>query len=338
MRRPQRPVQPATISRPPLRTSRTRPSRPTPLRISRPSRPLSTPSRPTPLRISTPSRPVLPVVSIPTIPTIVTLPRDRVAVLIGIEYTTYASQNRLDRLPGCHLDVTAMHKLLTEHYGFDARDIHTLVDNTDHDRPTYQNIETQLQWLISEAKKPGVKHVVLYYSGHGTQQDDTSGDEEDSKDEAIVPCDFLEKGLMTDDYLVTSFLSLLPATVKCTTIFDCCNSGTLLDLPYQYKSGNTVVPIPHSKVDIKAEVITLSGCRDSQTSASAYNMQRNKQWRGAMTVALETVLQQQKWHVTAKQAIDQITNFLSTGGFTQCPVLCFNRSCDPASTEFLSTP
>jgi len=88
---------------------------------------------------------------------------------------------------------------------------------------------------------------VFLFSGHGGQAEDEDGDEEDGYDETICA---LDQDII-DDELHAILVAKLPkgadiaffniikrATntintgVRLTCIFDCCNSGTGLDLPY----------------------------------------------------------------------------------------------------------
>ena len=72
-----------------------------------------------------------------------------------------------------------------------------------------------------------------------------------------------------------------PAHVAVLCCFDCCHSGTLLDLPYGYGGGITLDEPP------AARVYMLSGCRDAQKSKDT---RLDGQWGGAMTWALRKTL------------------------------------------------
>ncbi len=69
-------------------------------------------------------------------------------------------------------------------------------------------------------------YILVYFSGHGTSMSDSSGDEYDGVDEAIVPVDFVwgdPSTLILDDELGASFSAC--KTEKGMFIFDSCNSG-----------------------------------------------------------------------------------------------------------------
>jgi hypothetical protein len=261
---------------------------------------------------------------------------DRIALLIGCEYTKYASSRRLERLPGCHADVDSLYKLLIIKFGFKEENIRIQRDNGINTNPSLANIQAGLEWISSQATtNPDIKHVFVYYSGHGTQTPDKNGDESDHKDECIVPCDFLETRCLTDDNIASTLLKQLPAHVTLTLVSDSCNSGTLLDLPYRYKNGQVIFEKTIEENKAQPTIVTISGCRDDQTSASSYNLDRNGIWRGAMTCALEFVLKTHNYSVDTKQLLDEMTQYLVSRKFTQRPVLCFGNSCNPESILFL---
>merc|ERR1712029_410625 len=81
------------------------------------------------------------------------------------------------------------------------------------------------KWLVADAKAGD--SLVFQYSGHG--------DEEDAKDETIIPCDYRSAGQITDDELFKLLVSPLDDGVMMTIIMDCCHSGTGMDLPYIHK-------------------------------------------------------------------------------------------------------
>lgn len=68
--------------------------------------------------------------------------------------------------------------------------------------------------------------------GHGGQQPDEDGDEEDGLDETLIPLDFAENGHIIDDDILKILVKPMRKDVHCTVIMDCCHSGTVLDLPY----------------------------------------------------------------------------------------------------------
>lgn len=249
-----------------------------------------------------------------------TTPLPKVALLVGIEYTNYANRKIADRLPGCHDDVRSMARRLRSQ-GYVVR---TLLDDGRRENivPTMGNILASIRWLVTTAITRQVESVVFHYSGHGTQIRDRNGDERDGKDEAIVPADYLTSGVITDDTLNRQLAAKLPPTVKCTCIMDSCHSGTVIDLPYRF-DNSTLVKTENS-APIGARVSSLSGCQDTETSISAWNLLRQRKFRGALTVAVELAFDQYGYGVSARDAYSGICKYLKDNGIEQNPLLCFS--------------
>jgi hypothetical protein len=62
-----------------------------------------------------------------------------------------------------------------------------------------------------------------------------AGDEADGYDETICPVDYQQAGMISDDELHAILCRNLPAGCRLTAIFDCCHSGSALDLPFTYR-------------------------------------------------------------------------------------------------------
>lgn len=158
------------------------------------------------------------------------------ALFIGINYF-----NTKNQLRGCINDAYAMRNFLTT-FGFRNDPAHMLCltdDQRSRDlRPTRQNIIQALLWLVRGAQ-PG-DSLFLHYSGHGIRVEDLDGDESDGYDEAICPEDFKVAGPIIDDEMNTILVRGLPAGARLTAIYDCCHSGSILDLPYTYYSDGRI--------------------------------------------------------------------------------------------------
>lgn len=89
-----------------------------------------------------------------------------------------------------------------------------------------------MQWLISE---PNTCNF-LHYSGHGSQVRDPDGDRDSGFDDTIVPVDFEQHGQIDSDKLHRTLVSGLPPNSTLFVIFDCCHSGSAIELPYVYRS------------------------------------------------------------------------------------------------------
>jgi hypothetical protein len=261
--------------------------------------------------------------------------KDKLAILIGIEYVHYASTGELNRLPGCHNDLFIMRDILMDKFGFASGDIEIMTDASDmYTQPTYDNVLQSFNRAVNRAHDGTLKHLIVYYSGHGTQVRDDTGQERDGEDECMVPCDFRTAGFLTDKTLSRTLLTTLPVGIKCTIISDSCNSGTLFDLPYMYSEGKMVAS-SDMPIQCMADVVTLSGCRDDQTSASAYNLERANGWRGAMTLGLQEAWKQYGFQSNVQNIIEGCRTFLAKNNYTQIPQLCTSSAILPQQEAFL---
>jgi hypothetical protein len=151
--------------------------------------------------------------------------------LIGINYF-----NTPNQLKGCINDVHNMNQFLTSRYHFNPDDMVILTDDSNNPRavPTRANILRAMDWLVSGAHPND--NLFFHYSGHGGQTEDLDGDEEDGYDETIYPLDFKQAGMIIDDEMHDRMVKPLPPGCRFTAVFDCCHSGSALDLPYEYVS------------------------------------------------------------------------------------------------------
>ena len=116
-------------------------------------------------------------------------------------------------LRGCVNDANGWKSLMEEVYGYKTS---TLLNN----KATYRNVVREMNKIIGAAEAGS--HVVITYSGHGTNVRDISGDEADKRDEAICLFD----KLLIDDQLRTIF-DKVPEGARLTFISDSCHSGTV---------------------------------------------------------------------------------------------------------------
>lgn len=80
---------------------------------------------------------------------------------------------------------------------------------------------------------------ILLTKGHGGSLPDDNGDEEDGKDETLIPVDFQQTGQIRDDELLEKFIVPMAEDVTVTCLMDCCHSGTVLDLPYMFTADGS---------------------------------------------------------------------------------------------------
>jgi hypothetical protein len=157
------------------------------------------------------------------------------AVLIGINYVGQEE----GELSGCHDDVSSMLSYLQDRQGFQSKNIKILMDDGIQTSPTYANIMKAFRKVARQSKSGDT--VVIHYCGHGGRIRDKSGDEYDGYDETLVPCDYYRAGQILDDDICTQLVKTMPQGVLVTALMDCCHSGTILDLPYQYSLHRKVM-------------------------------------------------------------------------------------------------
>ena len=237
------------------------------------------------------------------------------ALLLGLNYP-----NTPNALSGCVNDVVNIRNLLINTYGFKATDIELITDvqiGTDGTATKTSITQNQVVQAMSRFFN-GVAandHLFIYYSGHGVSVADASHDETDGKDEAIYFID----NILSDDHLSKMLLSL-PYQVKATLFFDCCFSGTMCDLPYRYVNSTYLV---ESNKIFRADIVTLSGCLDSQTSADAFDSKRNMP-SGALTSALLDTLEKDP-NLTWHNILLNVRKLLVERGFEQIPQLAMTN-------------
>jgi hypothetical protein len=91
--------------------------------------------------------------------------------------------------------------------------------------------------MIAKAAKGDT--LVISFSGHGTYQPDTDGDEADGLDEALCPYDLQTKGeALTDDEIRNLFLTR-KAGVRIVLLSDSCHSGTVTRAAKAEKDATT---------------------------------------------------------------------------------------------------
>ncbi|KAK0487866.1 caspase domain-containing protein [Armillaria novae-zelandiae] len=172
------------------------------------------------------------------------------ALLIGIGYALEEFASGKDdqmELEGTHTDVDKFRGLLVDTMFFDKDDIVIMTDTVEtspHLWPTKTNIEREIHRFVQGASAGDI--FFIFYGGHGYQIPNENSTEADKKDEHIVPCDaigpegFIEDKMIIDDDLKDILvMPLAVADAKLTAVFDCCHSGTVLDLSHYRCNDST---------------------------------------------------------------------------------------------------
>ena len=267
------------------------------------------------------------------------------ALFIGINYAGKDCE-----LDGCVNDVRTMLSTF-ERLAFPIAEAVVLVDDPAFPNcgglPTKHNILFWMRWLVDGMKAGDV--AVLHFSGHGSNQPNEDGTEEDGFDETMIPLDYETAGQIVDDEIFATLVRPMPPGTRLTAIVDCCHSGSMLDLPFEftadraegvessyYSTGSAAAFRRVSdKVGGGGDVVMFSGCSDSQTSADATGFkfatpsqtQHAGHAGGACTNALSEVLTGSSGLSFAQILVKMRAN-LAKRGFTQVPQLSCTRPID----------
>jgi hypothetical protein len=93
-----------------------------------------------------------------------------------------------------------------------------------------ENIIAAFDWLVSE---PGFQ-CFLHYSGHGGQVQNPQ--DERGYEDTICPVDYQHNGQINSETLHKLLVSKLAPSNQLFVVFDCCHSGSALELPYVYRT------------------------------------------------------------------------------------------------------
>ena len=266
------------------------------------------------------------------------------AVLIGINYRGTSAE-----LGGCINDVENMRRVLINNYGYKDDDILMLTDNgqrigTKFNRnvkPIKKEIISHINWLIN-SENLDYNQFYFHYSGHGSYLRDQNNDEKDGRDECLCPTDYNTAGFIRDDELNKLFNKFSP-TSKVTCVIDACHSATMLDLKYELDCLSVQVEENeqdpdaylyknwsydfhnsenHNYTSTDNNIFTISGCRDSQTSADAWI---NNKYQGALSYHLMKALELNKYDIKVKYLLKDIHCMLEMGKYDQKPVITSSK-------------
>lgn len=238
------------------------------------------------------------------------------ALLIGINYFNTSAE-----LSGCQADISDVKEYLARIGYTEFVVLKDSKDDKEHknpDCPTYANITKCLREVVG-LTHPG-DTLYIHYSGHGTSIDDTNGDEKDGKDECICPADYATAGMLPDDELNDILVDGLKASAKLRVVFDCCHSGTALDLPVRWVAG-TNFNAENNNVQNK-DIVFISGCRDEQYSAdTSFDNKPNGALTWALLKSLNEIKKSGKMATTWrwKDLGEMVRIRLRRGGFDQVP-------------------
>ncbi|MDD7835282.1 MULTISPECIES: caspase family protein [Paenarthrobacter] len=271
---------------------------------------------------------------------------DKAALCVGINKFKYLPQSSW--LQGCVNDAEDLAALLGDSYGFPASQITVLRDA----KATKKAVLAEINTLVDAAVAGTVQQLVFTFSSHGTQIPDTSGDEEDSLDEAFACYDINNAGdawdagtVISDDELAAVF-ARLPDGVLMDVVLDTCHSGTglkSLDLIPGRRPRFLPAPTPRAVMaheDLETRTlrdlvktaklstpVLMAACRSDQTAADAL---MDGRYNGAFTYNLVKNLRSDGTLGRA-DLLKQVSKGLKAGGFDQVAQLEASRTARKAA-------
>ena len=198
------------------------------------------------------------------------------ALLVGltsVDSNAYGGWDGRSGCWGCELDVDNIRRIV-DPLGFQTTTLKT-------EKATGDEIIKQLDKAAKRIRPDD--EFLFYFSGHGGQQPDTSGDETDRQDETLVAYD---REVIDDE--LNEIWPKFNEGARLVMLSDSCNSGTNYRLMRNISRSTPIrlsIAGPEarrgrrSQQEMRAQMIHLGGCRDGATSAGY-------QQGGAFTVAL----------------------------------------------------
>jgi len=253
----------------------------------------------------------------------------------------------INNYPGTHMDLQGCVNDATDWAATLAGRgfaVTTLLD----DQATKAAMVAAMGNLIGKAAKND--SLVVTFSGHGTYQPDTDGDEVDGLDEALCPYDLQTNGAaLIDDEIKTLFATRKPG-VRIVLIADSCHSGTVTRAargepdadtrPRFMPMGNWLPDklLPKNRagkpaINIVAPVGTsplqsaysralgdllLAGCKEGPNNFS-YDARINGRPNGAFTYYALKALQTLKPEATYQDWYKTIVKYLPSASYPQVP-------------------
>lgn len=302
-------------------------------------------------------------------------PQRSAAVLVGLTYSIPGAEEGIEGVPSLVApprDVEHLETFLRLH---NLNDVSVYTDEVQSptdiawERGSTRAIKSYLSGLVSRSMMENLEFCLFYFSGHGAEMpldedDQYPADENNSivrpggaptaqgMDEAIVSTNWLATGPIVDNVIRNIMANANPAT-RFVLIFDCCNSHTMADLPFEYYSSTKF--LTNSKVLHQyrgKSIISLSGCYDKQLSdenTEGYTwftpvtptfkksvLGGNMVASGGMTGSLYTLGMSNSLATTkALDFLDTLQNFVSSNvDPSQTPTLSSSFELDKTTTLF----
>ena len=147
--------------------------------------------------------------------------KKKYAVIIGIN--KYKNPN-IESLKVAGVDANSIYQLITDPKGggFSKENVKLLLD----DQATRESITNAIgEWLPSQVRSGDM--VLIFYSGHGGVEPDTTGEEPDGNSKYIIPSDSDPNNLFTTAIQNSTITRMLQRVQSNQMVFliDCCYSG-----------------------------------------------------------------------------------------------------------------
>jgi hypothetical protein len=194
------------------------------------------------------------------------------ALVVGIsDYTNFGPEIGGD-LPGASWDARRMRDVMVERRGYLPDHVRMILDTAATKARLMREIT---QWLPAAVKDGD--EVTIFFAGHGSQEWDTNGDEDDGLDETICPADVSKGDTRADisDDEIEQWLSRIP-THNMSVILDNCHagSGTRAVTPFaRPRSLNRLVArdVPKPANAVPAKTVVPSDAATAAINAAGWD-------------------------------------------------------------------
>ena len=255
----------------------------------------------------------------------------------------------INNYPGTHMDLQGcVNDALDWASELDRRGfkVVTLLD----DQATKAMMAEAMSKLIAKGSKGDT--LVITFSGHGTYQPDSDGDEADGLDEALCPYDLQTKGAALIDDEIRDIFAARKAGVRIVLLSDSCHSGTVTRAakaetgadtrPRFMPMGNwlpemllptnragkpaTTMNGPQGSTPLLAAYsnklgdLLLAGCKEGPNNYS-YDAKINGRFNGAFTYYALKALKGMKAGATYADWHKAIGKYLPSASYPQVPQL-----------------
>lgn len=203
------------------------------------------------------------------------------ALFIGISYHYASSINHKIKHLKCAIgDTQKAEKSITRNW---HPQIVKLYDTEGYIQPTRKNIIDALQWLVQDSKRGDVMY--LHICGHGEVSSSRG------RKNLFLPCDVLESDTISSSVFYQTLTSKIPPGALLLVVFDTCNAGETLRLPYVW-NGHHFTRNPNFNYEMdRGQIITLSACQHHEKANDLYSLTRILLENFHRTISWETFKQ-----------------------------------------------